>query len=159
MAGNGVIGRDNGLPWRLPKDMRFFMTTTQGHPVVMGRRTFESMKAPLPGRTNIVVTRNPVYHRQGIRIATDFAEALELAERQAAADGRDELFIIGGVELFRLGLAVATRLYVTEIDAELDGDTFFPPVDWSVWRRVESESHPADESHRYPFRISRFERT
>ncbi len=158
MSRNRVIGRGNGLPWRLPKDMQFFMTSTMGHPVIMGRKTFESMKAPLPGRTNIVVTRNDEYRREGIRVAADLATALTIAREQCRADGVDEVFIAGGAEIYRAALALATRLYVTEVDADIEGDTFFPEFDWRPWRRLSSEHYPADASHSCPFSISVFER-
>ncbi|MEZ5560074.1 MAG: dihydrofolate reductase [Pseudomonadales bacterium] len=158
MSRNRVIGRDNDLPWHLPKDMRFFMVTTRGHPVIMGRRTFESMSGPLPGRTNIVVTRNTRYHPEGVLVAADLDAAIALAEAQCAADGIDEFFIAGGAELYRAGLERATRLYVTEVDADVAGDTFFPEFDRSVWATVRSEQHPADDRHAYPFRISVLER-
>jgi len=154
-----VIGRDNDLPWSLPADMRHFMTSTRGHPVIMGRRTFESMDSkPLPRRTNIVVTRTPGYAAPGILVAHDLDDAIELARRQCEADGVEEAFITGGAGLYAEGLAVADRLYVTEIDAELEGDTFFPEVDFSRWRLVSREEHPADEHHAYPFSISTYER-
>jgi len=158
MSRNRVIGLGNGLPWRLPKDMQFFMTSTMGHPVIMGRKTFESMKAPLPGRTNIVVSRNADYERKGIRVAADLSAALAIAREQCRADGVDEVFIAGGAEIYRAALALATRLYVTEVDARLDGDTFFPEFDWGAWRRLSCERFPADASHSYPFTISVFER-
>lgn len=159
MTRNRVIGLDNDLPWNLPADMKHFMTTTRGHPVIMGRRTFESMDGkPLPRRTNIVVTRTPGYAAPGILVAKDLDEAIELARRQCAADGVEEAFITGGAGLYAEGLAVADRLYVTEIDAELEGDTFFPEVDWSRWRLVRREEHPADQRHAYPFSISTYER-
>jgi len=159
MTRNRVIGRNNDLPWNLPADMQHFMTTTRGHPVIMGRRTFESMdKKPLPRRTNIVVTRTPGYAAPGILVAGDLESAIELARRQCAADGVEEAFITGGAGPYAEGLAVADRLYVTEIDAELEGDTFFPEVDWSRWRLVSREEHPADERHAYPFSISTYER-
>lgn len=158
MTRNRVIGQGNGLPWRLPKDLQFFMKTTMGHPVVMGRKTFETMKAPLPGRTNIVVTRDQAYRREGVVVAADLGAALDLARAQARRDGCDEVFVAGGAEIYRLALDVATRLYVTEIDAELEGDTVFPEVDWSQWRRVSSERVAADASHAYGFTLSVFER-
>ena len=105
MAENRVIGRDNGLPWRLPKDMQFFMTATMGKPVIMGRRTFESMKAPLPGRTNIVMTREEGYQRAGIRVVANFAEALRVGRDQAEADEVAEIMVAGGAEVYRLALA------------------------------------------------------
>jgi dihydrofolate reductase len=158
MTRNRVIGRDNGLPWRLPGDMRFFMTTTRDHPVIMGRRTYESMNRPLPRRTNIVVTRNRDYRVEGAEVVGDLPAALALAERQCQRDGVDEAFVIGGAELYRVAMDVADRLYVTRIDAELPGDTFFPEIDWSGWRLVRTDAHPADEKHAYPFVIEVYER-
>jgi dihydrofolate reductase len=159
MTRNGVIGRDNDLPWRLPADMKHFMHTTRGHPVIMGRRTFESMDAPLPRRFNIVVTRQRDYDvPAGVHVVGDLQAALAAAARQCAEDGSDEAFIIGGAELYRLGLAVADRLYVTRIDVDLEGDTLFPDVDWSRWRRVGAEHHAADNDHAYPFDIELYER-
>jgi dihydrofolate reductase len=160
MSRNGVIGRDNDLPWHLPRDMKHFMTTTRGHPVIMGRRTFESMhRRPLPGRANIVVTRNRDYVAPGATVVGDLDGALAEAERGCRDAGVDEAFITGGAELYRLGLEVADRLYVTEVDADVEGDTFFPEVDWSRWRRISSTSFPADDTHAYPFTVSVFERT
>jgi dihydrofolate reductase len=159
MTRNGVIGRDNDLPWRLPRDMKHFMNTTRGHPVIMGRRTFESMnRRPLPGRTNIVVTRHADYRAPGILVAENLAQALALAERQCRQDGVDEAFITGGAGLYAEGLGVADRLYVTEIEAEVEGDTFFPEVDWSQWRCLDRVAYPADADHDYAFTISTFER-
>jgi dihydrofolate reductase len=159
MTRNGVIGRDNDLPWRLPDDMKHFMRTTRGHPVIMGRRTFESMDGPLPRRTNIVVTRQRAYRAaEGARVVADLDAALAAARAQCDADGVDLAFIIGGAELYRRGLAIADRLYVTRVDAELDGDTHFPEVDWTAWRRISSEHHPADAEHAYGFDVEVYER-
>ena len=158
MADNGVIGRDQGLPWRLPNDLKFFMTATRGKPVIMGRRTFETLKAPLPGRTNIVMTRDPDYRRKGVRVVKNFAEALKIAKAQCEADAVDEIIVAGGADIYRLGLAVATRLYVTRVHAEIEGDTLFPEVDWSRFEAVRSESFPADERHSHPFSISVYRR-
>lgn len=158
MAENGVIGRDNGLPWRLPKDMQFFMAVTAGKPVIMGRKTFESMKAPLAGRDNIVITRQPGYARSGIDVVENFAEALRVGRDRAEASGQDEIMIIGGADIYRLGLAVATRLYVTRVAAEIEGDTFFPEVDWSLWQQTSTEDFPVDDRHEYPFRIAIYTR-
>lgn len=158
MAENGVIGRDNGLPWRLPKDMQFFMTATMGKPVIMGRRTFETMKAPLPGRTNIVLTRDTDYTREGIRVVGNFAEALKAARTQCETDGVDEIMVAGGAEIYRLALAVATRLYVTTVHGLVEGDTVFPEVDWSQFEQARAESFAPDEKHSHPFTISVFNR-
>lgn len=158
MSRNRVIGRGSRLPWRLPKDMQFFVTTTMGKPVIMGRRTFETMKAPLAGRTNIVITRNADYQRQGVRIAGDLDAALTLAEDQCLIDGRDEIMVVGGADIYRLALPVATRLYVTLVDADVAGDTFFPEIDFHQWREMKRESFPADAANSYPFSIAVFER-
>lgn len=158
MTTNRVIGRDNDLPWHLPREMRHFMTTTRGHPVIMGRRTFESMDRPLPRRTNIVVTRQQDYRAEGATVVPDLDTALAVARQQCRADGVDETFVIGGAELYRAAWPVATRLYVTEIEAELEGDTYFPELDFSPWRQVRQEHFPADAAHAYPFTIRVFER-
>ena len=107
MADNGVIGRDNRLPWRLPVDMKHFMSTTMGKPVVMGRKTLESMKAPLPGRTNIVLTRDPLWQRDGVQVVRDLPAALDLAEQHGLIDGVDETMVIGGAEVYALALPIA----------------------------------------------------
>ncbi|MEM8769855.1 MAG: dihydrofolate reductase [Pseudomonadota bacterium] len=158
MADNGVIGRDNGLPWRLPKDMQFFMTATMGKPVIMGRKTFETMKAPLPGRTNIVITRREDYEREGITVVGNFAEALKEARVVADADGVEEIMVIGGAEIYRLGLMVATRLYVTHVHGQVEGDTVFPEVDWSQFEEARAESFVPDEQHSHPFTITVYNR-
>lgn len=159
MTRNRVIGRDNDLPWSLPADMKHFMTTTRGHPVIMGRRTFESMdRRPLPRRTNIVVTRTPGYDAPGAVVVASLAAALDVARAQCAEDGVDEAFVTGGAGLYAEALPLADRLYVTVIDADLDGDTFFPELDWRRWREIDREAHPADERHAYAFVISAYER-
>ena len=131
MAENQVIGRANSLPWRLPDDMRHFMDTTMGKPVVMGRKTFVSMKAPLPGRTNIVLTRDTQYQHPGVKVLHDLDAALDLAESQCLIDGQDEIMVIGGADIYALALPRATRLHVTHVHAQVQGDVFFPEVDWS----------------------------
>lgn len=158
MSSNGIIGRENGLPWRLPKDMRFFMDATMGKPVIMGRKTFETMKAPLPGRTNIVMTRDPAYQVEGAAVVENFAQALRVANERCKADDCHEIMIIGGAQIYRLGLAVATRLYVTRVDAEVEGDTTFPEIDWRQWHEERCEHFEADEKNAYPFSISTFTR-
>ena len=158
MTRGRVIGRDNGLPWRLPKDMRHFMRTTLGKPVIMGRRTFESMPGPLPRRTNIVLTGQPSYAAAGIEVAAGFDEALEMAERQCRQDGTDTAFIIGGAPVYAAGLPIADRLYITWVDGEVEGDTWFPEVDWRRWEETASTAHPADADHDHAFRIAVYDR-
>jgi len=158
MSRNRVIGRDNTLPWRLPNDMKHFMNTTRGKPVLMGRKTFESMKSPLPGRTNIVLTTDRQWVREGVRVVHDFEAGIALAEQQALIDGRDELMVIGGANVYALALPQATRLYITYVDADIEGDVYFPEFDLSQWQCVHEEAHPADERHSAPFRLTTFER-
>ena len=158
MTCDRVIGRDNGLPWRLPKDMRHFMRTTLGKPVIMGRRTLESMPGPLPRRTNIVLTRQPGYAAAGIEVAADFPEALDIAGRQCRQDGVDTAFVIGGAPVYAAGLPLATRLYVTWVEAAVEGDTWFPEVDWRRWQETASTPCPADADHDHAFRIVVYDR-
>lgn len=153
MTDKRVIGRDNTLPWRLPRDMRHFMQVTMGKPLIMGRRTLESMKAPLPGRTNIVMTRDESYQRDGVRVVHDFATAIQCAEAQCALDGADEAMVIGGADIYALALAHASRLYVTYVHADIPGDVLFPEFDLSQWQLLSSEDHPADERHSAAFTI------
>ena len=157
MADNGVIGRDNRLPWRLPVDMKHFMSTTMGKPVVMGRKTLESMKAPLPGRTNIVLTRDPLWQRDGVQVVRDLPAALDLAEQHGLIDGVDETMVIGGAEVYALALPIAERLYVTRVHAQPSGDVHFPPIDFSEWRLLSQQQHPADERHSKPCSIEVYE--
>lgn len=144
---NGVIGRDNQLPWRLPEDLAYFKRVTMGHPILMGRRTYESIGRPLPGRRNLVVTRQEGYEAPGCVVA----HSLQEAWREAA--GAAEVSIIGGTEIFRETLPIADRIHLTEVEAEVEGDTFFPDFDRSAWRETEVLRHASDERHRYPFRI------
>ena len=158
MTRDRVIGRDNGLPWRLPKDMRHFMRTTLGKPVIMGRRTLESMPRPLPRRTNIVLTRQADYAAAGIKVAADFDAALDIAERRCRRDGVDTAFVIGGAPVYAAGLPVADRLYITWVEGEVEGDTWFPEVDWRQWAETDSKPHLADADHDHPFRIAVYDR-
>jgi dihydrofolate reductase len=153
MTKNRMIGRDNALPWRLPDEMRHFVRTTKGKPVIMGRKEFDSVGKPLPGRTNIVLTRNSTWHAQGVHVVRSLDEALRLARRVARRTGVIEVMVIGGGEIYALALPVADRLYMTVLDVELDGDVFFPPFDESEWTEVSREDHPADARHAYAYSI------
>jgi len=133
---NGVIGRGGTLPWHLPEDLRRFKRTTIGHPILMGRRTWESIRRPLPGRRSIVVTRNPHWSAPGCERAGSLAQALAMCE------GGTEAFVIGGAELFAEALPQAQRIFLTEIDASFEGDTFFPPIDRARWRETAREHLP-----------------
>ena len=147
VARNGVIGKDNRLPWHLPADLKHFKELTTGHAVIMGRKTWESLPAkfrPLPGRGNIVVTRNGAFRAEGAIVCTSLADAI------AAASG-DEAFVIGGAELYKAALPLADRLQLTEIDAEYEGDTWFPAVDKSMWRETAREAHCDEAGPGYAF--------
>ena len=158
MSTNGVIGKDNGLPWRLPKDMKHFMSSTMGKPVIMGRKTFESMKSPLPGRTNIVLTRDQSWSRDGVLVASDLYKAFELGRTAAEQDNLSEFFVIGGSSLYEEAMPHATRLYVTQIEAVIEGDVSFPDINWAGWSSIRNERHEPDEAHAYSFTISEFVR-
>jgi len=151
-ARNGVIGRDNRLPWRLPADLAYFKRVTMGHPVIMGRRTWESIGRPLPRRLNIVVSRNPAYDARGATVVSSLADAWR------AAGEAEEACVIGGTSLFAEALPTADRIHLTEVDADVAGDTFFPPFDRSGWAEREVARQARDERHEYPFRIVVLER-
>jgi dihydrofolate reductase len=151
-ARNGVIGREGGLPWRLRSDMALFKATTVGKPVIMGRKTWDSLpKKPLPGRLNLVLSRDDFFEPEGALVCGHLSEALEIAREQAAEDGVDEVCVIGGAALFELALPKAKRLYLTEVEAEPEGDVHFPPFDETAWREVRREPHPAGEEDDFPF--------
>ncbi len=158
MAENRVIGRDNTLPWRLPDDMRHFMNTTMGKPVLMGRKTFESMKSALPGRTNIVMTRDPSWQREGVKVVADLEAGIELAECQGLIDGVDEIMVIGGAEIYALALPRATRLYLTRVHAEPEGDVFFPELELSAWEMIMQKKCYADDGHSCDYTFENYQR-
>ena len=137
VAENGVIGKDGGLPWRIPGELVRFKALTLGHPVIMGRKTYQSIGKPLPGRTNIVVTRNRNLTFDGARVAGGLDEALAQA---ATAEGGDEVMVIGGAEIYALALPAAGRLVLTEVHAEIDGDTRFPAFERTDWQETARES-------------------
>lgn len=150
MDKNRVIGKNKDLPWHLPDDFAFFKQKTRGHHVLMGRKNFESLPhkfRPLPDRTNIILTRNPSFQVKGTYVFSDMEEAVAFANQ----NGEDELFIIGGGQIYSMALDVADRIYLTEIAAEVDGDTFFPEFDPSVWKESGRKHHPADERHKFAF--------
>jgi len=152
MTENRVIGRENRLPWRLSADLRRFKSLTMGKPVIMGRKTYESIGKPLPGRSNIVVTRDRDYRAQGCRVVHSLEQALE------AAAGHDEVMVIGGAQLYRQTLDRAERMYLTLVKTELDGDTLFPQIEMRHWRELERESHRADEKNEYDYDFVTLER-
>ncbi|MDB5596002.1 MAG: diacylglycerol kinase [Hyphomicrobiales bacterium] len=144
VARNRVIGGDNRLLWKLSADMRHFKSLTMGKPLVMGRKTFESIGRPLPGRETIVVTRDTSYAREGILVAGDLAAALAQAESAAARLGADEIVIAGGGEIYAQTMGQADRMELTEVDLTPKGDTLFPEIDAACWREARRETHPAD---------------
>lgn len=159
MAENGVIGRDGGMPWRLSSDLRRFKADTMGKPLVMGRKTFEGLGRPLPGRLNIVVTRDPRWHAEGVETAGSLNAAIALAAAWAA--GRPEateICIAGGGEIYARALPIADRLHVTHVLAEVEGDTRFPPIDPALWAEVASTALPAGERDSFPTRHVVYER-
>ncbi len=133
VSDNGLIGRDNQLPWHLPADLKRFKRLSLGKPVLMGRKTWESLGRPLPERRNIVITRNRDYRAPGAEVTGSLEEAIRLA------GDAEEIMVIGGAEIFRLALPLADRMYYTHVHTVMDGDTFFPPVDWSEWQPVHEE--------------------
>lgn len=158
MAENGVIGRDGTLPWRLSADLKRFKRLTMGHPIIMGRRTWESIGRPLPGRTSIVVSRRAGFRTAFLEVlvAGDWSDALRLAE--SAPGGDSEAFAIGGEEIFREALPTAKRLYLTRVLANVDGDARFPEFDPRQWRLASSEPHAADADNDYAHRFEVYER-
>ncbi|MGF1642084.1 MAG: dihydrofolate reductase [Thiotrichales bacterium] len=154
IAHGGVLGRDNVMPWHLPADLKHFRALTVGKPIIMGRRTFESLGGRLlPERLNIILTRDTAFRVDGAVVANDVAAAL------AAAEPAGEVMIIGGAEVYRLFLARAQRLYLTEIDAAIDGDTYFPSYDRDDWTEIAREHRPADARNSYAVDFVEYRRT
>ena len=152
MDRNRLIGAGGAMPWHLPADLRRFKRITMGKPILMGRRTFASIGRPLPGRDNLVVSRNPGFRAEGVRVFAGIDAALQ------AVEGAHEVFCIGGAALYEALLPRARRLYLTLIDHAFEGDVWFPAFDTSAWEEVESEAHAPDARHPYPFRFVVLER-
>ncbi|GHD35376.1 type 3 dihydrofolate reductase [Parahalioglobus pacificus] len=150
-ARNGVIGRNNALPWHLPEDLKYFKRVTMGKPILMGRKTFESIGRALPGRTNLVITRNNEWQAEGVQGVRSLEAALSLAEDIALIDGVDELMVIGGAQIYAEALPRAERIYLTEVDADVEGDAYLPAIDRSAWREVSREVHAPSETNPYPY--------
>jgi len=152
MARNHVIGRDNALPWRLPEDLKHFKSLTLGKPVLMGRKTFESIGKPLPGRVNLVLTRDRVWQAQGVVPVHSVDEALQRAGDVPEVAG------IGGADIFKLLLPMAALIYLTRVDADIPGDTFFPPIDYSEWVEIDTRRFSADDRNAYDMTFATLER-
>ena len=133
---NNVIGLDNQLPWHLPEDLQYFKAVTMGKPILMGRKTYESIGRPLPGRTNIVLTRDANWSAEGVVVVNDLDSARAASEKACVAAGVDELMIIGGEQIYRKFLPVADKLYLTKVEAVVEGDAYFPAIDSDQWQQV-----------------------
>ncbi len=147
---NRVIGKNNDLPWHLPDDMKFFMQTTKGHHCIMGRKNYESLPEkfkPLPNRTNIVITRQKNFNAPGCLVMNAIDQGLSVAQN----NNENEVFIIGGAEIYREAMEQTHRMYLTEIYAEIDGDTYFPTFNKHLWKEIKREHHAADERHKFAF--------
>lgn len=149
---NGVIGRDNGMPWHLPDDLKHFKALTLGKPVLMGRRTFQSIGRPLPGRTNLVLTRAANWSVPGVTVVADLDAAVRAAGTAA------ELVVAGGAQVYALALPRATRIYLTRIHANIEGDTRLPELDWQRWHELSRQLHPVDARHPYAMSFVTLER-
>ncbi|MBR08695.1 MAG: diacylglycerol kinase [Rickettsiales bacterium] len=150
MGRNRVIGKDNDIPWHLPDDFQYFKKTTEGHYVLMGRKNYESLPPrfkPLPNRPNVVITRKNTYEAPGTEVVNSLEEAIEIARKNS----EEEVFIIGGGEIYKLGLAYADTIYLTEIDGDFEGQTIFPEFDKSEWKESSRIHHSTDERHKYAF--------
>lgn len=152
MARDGVIGRDNAMPWHLPDDLKRFKQLTMGKPMLMGRKTFEAIGKPLPGRTSLVLTRDPSWQAKDVIAVRSVDEAL------AKVGDVPELCIVGGAEIYKLTLPITQRIHLTRIHANIPGDAVFPAIDTSQWRETERVEHPADERHAYAMTFSTLER-
>lgn len=151
---NNGIGFQNQMPWHLPAELKRFKAITMGHHLIMGRKTFESIGKALPGRTMIIVTRNPTYQAAGCLVTHSVPEALNLAESR----GESEVFVCGGKSIYRESLPEADRLYLTRIHAEFQTDISFPDFDVSLWQEIATDFHPIDEKNPYPFTLFIYER-
>jgi dihydrofolate reductase len=154
VAKNNVIGIKNQIPWYLPADLKFFKKTTLDHHVIMGRKTFESIGKPLPNRTNVVITRDPFYAATGCMVVHSLDEALALAEK----NGENEAFIIGGGQMYEQSWPRLDKIYLTEVDATMLGDVYFPKIDAKEWEEVFWETHPSDEKNQYGYTFRVLER-
>ncbi len=151
-AADRVIGKDNDMPWHLPADLAYFKKTTLGKPIIMGRKTYESIGRPLPGRKNIVISRDGEYRAEGVEVVSSVEAALSLV------DDVEEVMVIGGGAIYQHCLPSADKLYITHIDARIDGDTFFPEYDLNIWEKVTSEGRAADEKNQYQLDFAVYQR-
>lgn len=153
VSNNNCIGGNNGLLWKIPADLKFFKETTTGHTIVMGKKTYQSIGRPLPNRRNIVITRDTSFSQEGVEVAHSIEEALDLSKAI-----NDEVFIIGGGEIYRQFLPYVDKLYVNHIHGDFEGDTFFPTLDQTTWKQTKANDMPAGESTEYPITFATYER-
>lgn len=152
MARNGVIGKDNTLPWHLPGDMAFFKKTTTGHTIVMGRKNYEDIGRPLPNRRNIVLSRDPGFKADGCEVVSSLEDMLSITDQD------DMTFVIGGAAIYEITLDHAKKMYLTRIDADITGDIYFPEIKWDDWKLSSSEQHQPDEKNEFGFTIEEYDR-
>lgn len=154
-AENNAIGKNNQLLWHLPNDLKFFKNTTWGMPVIMGRKTYESVNKPLPGRINIVITRQTDWKAEGVTVARDLQDAL----KKAAETNCQEAFIIGGGEIYKWAMSITDIIYLTKVHAILEGDTFFPAINETDWELESNQDFPADDKHMYAFSFQKWKKS
>lgn len=154
VAQNNIIGKDNDIPWYLPADLQYFKKTTLGHTVIMGRNCYASIGRPLPKRTNIIVTRDPFFISSSCKIARSIPEALSLAH----SEGESEVFIIGGGQIYDQSLELWDKLYLTEVDLKVDGDIFFPEIDFKKWKLTSSETFEKNDNNEYNYTFKIYEK-
>lgn len=157
-AQNRVVGINNQLPWHLPEDLKYFKRITTGKAIIMGRKTYESIGRPLPNRTNIVITSNPEFSAPGIVVVNSLQAAIDHAESVNTINGEDETMIIGGATIYELALPLADRLYLTHVHADVEGDAYFPEVDFSGWKQVANEDYSASETNPYDYSFAVYEK-
>jgi dihydrofolate reductase len=153
-----VVGINNSLPWHLPEDLKYFKRTTSGKAIIMGRKTYESIGRPLPNRTNIVISRNPEFSAEGVVIVASIEEAIKYAESVNRINGVDEVMIIGGAAIYQVSLPMADRLYLTHVHANVEGDAYFPKVDFNQWKEVAREDFNKDDSNPYDYSFSVYDK-
>ena len=152
---HNAIGKGNQLPWHLPEDLKFFKRTTLGKPVLMGRKSYESLGKPLPGRLNIVISKQGVQLPEGVLLYNDLQSALDRLQQEPV----DEGFIIGGGQIFTLAMGLVDKMYLTRVHTTIDGaDAFFPEIDHTHWKMIHEEAHHADEKHKYDYTFQQYER-
>jgi len=158
VADNGVIGCNGELPWHLPEDLRYFKRVTLGKPIVMGRKTFESIGRPLPGRTNIVISRNTGYRAAGVHVVPSLDAAIELANSVAESDSVDEVMVIGGAQIYAEALMAADRRYYTAVHGSVEGDAVLPEIDWTLWSEQSREMHAGASPDAFDYTFLTYDR-